>query len=393
MVKTAFDPYISNLLVEAAGQWSKSKEYEKYKEISEYMRNLPCENIRKTDLIDNLVEDIQQFRNYSRNDIINMYICLSQNFLTIFSGEPGTGKTSICSILAYSLGLNSFGFDSNISRNRFIPVSVERGWSSKRDLIGYFNPLTKRYDRSNAKIYDGLMILNEERENSRFPFVILLDEANLSPIEYYWADFMRIADKSDKNMFINIGLDDDIYIPETLHFLATINNDQTTEQLSPRLVDRAWIVKLPKADVKETEKDITDYFSNIYLWSDIKKAFVDSGNGDMQLQALAEKIYKLFDDHYLTVSPRIKQSIKKYVCIAQEIMEDELGVSKKEKALDFAILQKLLPKINGMYENYRRLFESLSQICEENHLKMTKQALSRMQESADQNMGYCRYLV
>lgn len=88
----------------------------------------------------------------------------------------------------------------------------------KRDLIGYFNPLTKRYDRSNAKIYDGLMILNEERENSRFPFVILLDEANLSPIEYYWADFMRIADKSDKNMFINIGLDDDIYIPETLHF-------------------------------------------------------------------------------------------------------------------------------------------------------------------------------
>lgn len=74
-------------------------------------------------------------------------------------------------------------------------------------------------------------------------------------------------------------------------------------------------------------------------------------------------------------------------------MEDELGVSKKEKALDFAILQKLLPKINGMYENYRRLFESLSQICEENHLKMTKQALSRMQESADQNMGYCRYLV
>lgn len=132
MVKTAFDPYISNLLVEAAGQWSKSKEYEKYKEISEYMRNLPCENIRKTDLIDNLVEDIQQFRNYSRNDIINMYICLSQNFLTIFSGEPGTGKTSICSILAYSLGLNSFGFDSNISRNRFIPVSVERGWSSKK---------------------------------------------------------------------------------------------------------------------------------------------------------------------------------------------------------------------------------------------------------------------
>lgn len=46
--------------------------------------------------------------------------------------------------------------------------------------------------------------------------------------------------------------------------------------------------------LKRQKKDITDYFSNIYLWSDIKEAFVDSGNGDMQLQALAEKNLQTF---------------------------------------------------------------------------------------------------
>ena len=100
------------------------------------------------------------------------------------------------------------------------------------------------------------MILNEERNCSRFPYIILLDEANLSPMEYYWADFMRAADKNDDDILINIGLEEDVYIPKTLHFLATINNDQTTEQLSPRLIDRAWIIKLPKTELLETELEI-----------------------------------------------------------------------------------------------------------------------------------------
>lgn len=238
------------------------------------------------------------------------------------------------------------------------------------------------------------MILNEEREESRFPYLILLDEANLSPIEYYWADFMRAADSSESDVFINIGLDKDIYIPKTLHFLATINNDQTTERLSPRLIDRAWIVKLPKTSIMETDISIDNCVKDVVLWSDIENAFVFSETKEMSLKTLAEQIYKLFDEHHLTVSPRVQQSIKKYVCVAQEIMEDEIGIcSKKEKALDFAIVQKLLPKINGYYKDYERLFKSLAQICDENHLKMTKEALIDMEDFQRQNMGYCQYLV
>ena len=132
---------------------------------------------------------------YQYNDIINMYICITQSFLTIFAGNPGSGKTSICNIIANSLGLNRALDENNSDIMRFIPVSVERGWSSKRDLIGYYNPLTKKYDKSNGKIYDALRVLDNEKDNSSFPMLVLLDEANLSPIEYYWAEFMRIADR------------------------------------------------------------------------------------------------------------------------------------------------------------------------------------------------------
>lgn len=394
MLRTAFDPYISNAMIEAAGNYRIDAEADQYKTIAKENQYFECPEEEKNDLIERLVNGVQKFRKYSRNEILNMFICLSQNFLTVFSGEPGTGKTSICNILANSLGLNNFGDSNNISRNRYVPVSVERGWSSKRDLIGYFNPLTKRYDRSNAKIYNGLMILNEEGKNSRFPYLILLDEANLSPMEYYWADFMRAADSSESDVLINIGLDKDIYIPKTLHFLATINNDQTTEQLSPRLIDRAWIIKLPKTSIIETDINIEDYFKEKVLWSDIEKAFVFSDTKEMSLKTLAEQIYKLFDEHRLTVSPRVQQSIRNYVCVAQEIMEDEIGIcNKKEKALDFAIVQKLLPKINGYYKDYERLFASLMQICDENRLVMTKEALIAMEDLQKQNMGYCQYLV
>ena len=397
MVRTAFDPYISNAMIEAAGNYRVDAEAEQYKTIAKEFQEFECQKKDKDALIDMLVNGVQKFRDYSKNEILNMFICLSQNFLTVFSGEPGTGKTSICNILANSLGLNNFGNSNNISKNRYIPVSVERGWSSKRDLIGYFNPLTKRYDRSNSKIYDGLMILNEEGKDSRFPYLILLDEANLSPMEYYWADFMRAADSSESDVLINIGLDKDIYIPKTLHFLATINNDQTTEQLSPRLLDRAWIIKLPKTSITEATIGIEDSFKETgqVLWSDIENAFVFSEAKEMALKAVAEKIYERFDKHHLTVSPRVQQSIKNYVCVAQEIMEDEIdeGISKKAKALDFAIIQKLLPKINGYYKDYERLFADLQQICDENKLVMTKEALITMEELQQQNMGYCQYLV
>ncbi len=396
MLHIAFDPYISNAMIEAAGEYKTKQEKGEYETLAEKMKSLKCERMNSNNELEKyLVDRVQVFRDYTYNEIINMYICMTQNFLTVFSGEPGTGKTSMCEILANSLGLMRFKGNEQDDelRNRYIPVSVERGWSSKRDLIGYFNPLTKKYDKSNGKIYDGLMTLNAEGEDSRFPFVILLDEANLSPIEYYWADFMRATDSVGIN--INIGLEDDVYIPKTLRYLATINNDRTTEELSPRLLDRTWIIKLPKSKPKETDKEYEDVFDRIICWEDLEHAFMHSSNSKLKMEKELFEIYDLFENNHIPVSIRVKNSIKSYMLVAQEKMKDEydeIKITPEAKALDFAIVQKLLPKIDGYYKNYENLFSKLGNICNKYGLIKTSEQLKFWKDNQDYNMGYCKYL-
>lgn len=395
-----FNPYVASVMLDKVTELQKSKNQSNYESIASETKELngSVNKLEKEEAINYLVNGIQNYRKYERNDIINIFICVSQSFLTIFAGNPGTGKTSICNILGYSLGLNLFERDGK-GLNRFIEVSVERGWSSKRDLIGYFNPLTRTYDKSNGKIYDALKLLDAEcktEQKSEYPFYILLDEANLSPIEYYWAAFMSIADDNKDRFTINIGEDEDIQIPETLHFLATINNDQTTEPLSPRLLDRAWVIKLPEIAMDYDDKpNLKDGFKEIFSWKQIKDLFVENTVDEIKKDYIdvLDSIYSSFNNAGLSVSPRIKQSIRKYISVAQKLMDSERNNAQGEEvAIDFAVLQKLLPKINGNVNDFKKLFTELRAICRENHLFRTQAAIKKMEEQQERNMGFCQYL-
>lgn len=385
----AFDPFISSEMMRQAASWDATEEGRQYKDKLGRISSVTPSTLSDNDLIEYVVNYVKERREYSRNDIINIYISIAQNFITIFSGEPGTGKTSMCNIVAETLGLLQYGEEIN----RFVSVSVERGWSSKRDLIGYYNPLTRKYDKSNGKIYDALRVLDEERKKSKYPFIIMLDEANLSPIEYYWADFMRLTDRSSLNdMYINIGAERELYVPETLKFVATINTDQTTETLSPRLIDRACIIKLPKVEPKYSI-DVSSTSTEIITWDNFVKAFSKTEELNPITQKGMKEIYKLFNDYGMSVSPHTQLGIKKYVMAAQEIMEDEPNTLAREKALDFAVVQKLLPKINGYYSVYERFFDSLKQLCKEYNLNMTEDAILKIIDTQERNMGYCQYLI
>lgn len=64
----------------------------------------------------------------------------------------------------------------------------------------------------------------------------------------------------------------------------------------------------------------------------------------------------------------------------------------EEVAIDFAVLQKLLPKINGNVNDFKKLFTELKAICSENHLFRTQAAIKKMEEQQERNMGFCQYL-
>ena len=396
-----FDGMISQKMIQAAAEWETERENQQYVDVVSIIANHTREPMSNTEIVEYLCNNVAQYRpNYDRNTVLNLYICLAQGFLTVFSGAPGAGKTSICSILAHSLGLMipSDYIDANISinPNRYIDVSVERGWTSKRDFIGYYNPLTKKFDRNNSRLFDALNILNIEATEKRTdrPFVILLDEANLSPMEYYWADFMNACDDLNKNSSVDLGESYRFIIPDELRFVATINNDHTTEALSPRLIDRAWVIKLPNSQPGLGKTLRFDCDNKEILWSEFVAVFsTDSG----EMTGTAKEIY----DGFITkskkvgvrVSPRSDSAIRRYWSVASKIMvkDENTMVDPSIIALDYAIAQKILPQISGSGESVEEGLKELKDYSQDKNLNMTASLLEEILVRGENNMQFFQY--
>lgn len=401
MADITFDGYMSSKMLQAAAKWESKNDAEALLSMVSSVNDVQVQEMTEGELVDYLVKAVQISRpGYSKNTILNIITCASQGFLTVFSGMPGCGKTSICNIMSKVLGLNNY---ENVSENlsevrRYIPVSVERGWTSKRDFIGYFNPLTKAFEESNREVYDGLRLLDMEQKKSiaKWPFFILLDEANLSPMEYYWADFMNVCDDLSDNSSINLGNDNVFQIPETLHFLATINNDHTTETLSPRLIDRAWVITLPKNPSIQVSQDIpNDQIKNV-TWNEIKAVFLqnesDKKSFDRETQVIYESIKEKLSKQEMFVSPRVDIAIQKYWAVASKLMEeDEYGNSPSLVALDYAVAQKILPKIVGSGDEYEVWLDDLKVFCNNKGLVYSAGILSSIISRGNRQMKYYQF--
>ncbi len=331
-------------------------------------------------------------RNLKRNDFVNILICISQGFLTIFAGEPGVGKTSMCNIVADVIGVKKM--------NRFVEVSVEKEWTSKRDLIGYYNPLSKVFEKNNSELYNALTMLNKEHEANLndFPFLVLLDEANLSSMEHYWSEFMNVCDfdKGNDDRKINLGHDYCYNIPETLRFLATINYDWTTERLSPRIIDRAWIVLMGdyiKASYNYLSNNLEEIVDDksIILFNDFVESF-SNNRGDIELpkdlNVVLNKIYSAFREININFNFRTDKMIKKYILVGKELFESDDDMTSEKIALDYAVSQKLLTKIDGYGKEYREKLEKLRDLfqSEDFKLEMCTRIINDVIKKGDNNM-------
>lgn len=345
------------------------------------------------EIIDRVADYIRNIahRDVSTNDVANYLICISQGFITTFAGEPGTGKTSLCTILAKALGLVV-----DNPQKRFIDISVERGWSSHKDFIGYYNPLTKSIEKSNIEAYNAFEKLDREcsyDQEEIAPFIVLLDEANLSPLEHYWAAFLRNCDfTSVSTRTISLGGNNSFKLPEHLRFLATVNFDHTTEDLSPRYLDRSWVIMLEPSRIDEDADDNTENATDMISFKDMKGAF-SVHEGDIIDEAIQSKwnaIQKIFKEHSLQIMPRNLKMVKNFCSVACRCMERDTPATKFAP-LDYAFSQKILPTINGAGDNYRMLIEDLTKECTTQNMPISAKHLARMKRVAENNMGFYQF--
>lgn len=401
------DGLVANLIVESSASWKSNLEREHYNSIIYKCSEIEVSEKTPEEMVEYMYQRVKEVRPlYDKNTVTNICTCIFQNFLTVFSGDPGCGKTSMCNIVGQALGLKKLGDIVSRDATRYIPVSVERGWTSKRDFIGYYNPLTKTFDKNNKRVFEALQIadLEEEKGIAAFPMIILLDEANLSPMEYYWADFMNICDDLTVSNEINIGESTVLNIPETLHFVATINNDHTTETLSPRLIDRAAVITLPKVSLRDVlvstdTGEISDEGIDLISWNTIKKTYIDPSNGVLSFPAAAKKTYEeviknLLRKREIYVSPRTEKALMKYCAVTERLFDRTDDRYKRDPAiiaLDYAISQKILPKIDGYGDDYAEWLKEFMEKCDENYLYESSRIIKDIISKGVANMSYFKF--
>lgn len=301
-------------------------------------------------------------RSYSNEFVASLLVAHQQSVLSVLSGPPGVGKSSFMRILKNILKQD----------DRFLEVRVARNWSSERDLIGFYNSLSDAYSPSPTGLYKYLKGVAEDSIESSSIHTVLLDEANLSPIEHYGANILSIAD-TESDYSIQLA-HEKLNIPSDLRFVATINFDMTTEPLSPRLLDRAPVIPFDvfyDQEVNYSDSEIefalpASTFQKLFgkaslLTSYEKTELPESINSVIAAMRNNEPEFGI----PIIPSKRKLASILSYQSVLTEVLATSAALPQplaSECASDYSVLYFLLPSIDLHGESGRKRLELILQV-------------------------------
>ena len=331
-------------------------------------------------------------RSYDFTDIANFLICIDQNFLTVFSGLPGVGKTSLVTCLAGVLGLKS--------QDCFLNIPTARGFTSQRDILGFYNPLSQRFQASATGLYEALALLNKDADRALYPYWALLDEANLSPMEHYFSAFLGMCDDGVPRE-VNTGepgSNGKLTVPASFRFLATINYDNTTEPLSPRMIDRVPIIRIEQTNNEDTDSPSSVLSDQPLLsYRDFHAIFSPADDNGVELTLEEARVLVNVKKALSSsegsrgiptiISPRKSQMIKRYCSAASKLMGDSYPLA----ALDYAVSQHILPLTNGYGDKYRLRLKDLDEAISQ--LDRSRSMLKRIIEQGDEEQKFYRYFI
>lgn len=301
-----------------------------------------------------LSEICEKFRDYLAKeeklyfslDVIRFFISgFSASHFQILEGLSGTGKSSLPRHFAKFIGGASL----------FMPVQAT--WRDKSNIVGYFNEFSKTY--SETEFLVELYRANYEPDTI---YVFVLDEMNISRVEYYFADLLSVLEYPEEEWKLRImhfpqGFvppikleDGTIQIPSNVYFVGTANKDDSTFTITDKVYDRAITTEFNyRNDAFEVAgqagkiKLSSSRLRELYAEAMAKPEFALTRVDYDKLNVISEYVFEQFD---VAIGNRILHQIESIVPVFVACG------GTKETAIDFMLSKKLLSKIEGRFEDY-----------------------------------------
>lgn len=280
-----------------------------------------------------------------------------------------------------------------VPRHAFI--SVRPDWIDHRSLLGYYNPLTEQYQLTAFL----KLMLRAAGDMEKRPYFVILDEMNLAKVEHYFSDFLsclesrRIGEDGrlvsepiqlhDVSPLTIAGEDGFTYvvpprieIPENLYFTGTVNVDETTYMFSPKVLDRANVIEFNDVNLEHYRQMLGQTFDHPEevnrANSEQMLAFTNRGQYHADLigksfssSAMMQQAYDWICDLHSLLTPY--QMHFGYRVVDEMLMfltqAEATGYFSMQEALDYQIVQRILPKYHGNRKKLQHVLQILLHYC------------------------------
>lgn len=315
-----------------------------------------------------------QMKLYYTPEIIRRFVAgMAASKILILEGISGTGKTS----LPYSF--------SRYLKNPATLVSVQPSFRDRTELLGYFNEFSKRFNETEflRALYEATF-----REDPSF---IVLDEMNLARIEYYFAEMLSVLEMPSHDEWIldlvptawpkdpQHLMDGKIPVSDTLWFVGTANNDDSTFTITDKVYDRAVPIELnERAAAFECEEYPACPISATQLQAMFQKAIEENPISEATITKMNKLDTYLQTRFKLAFGNRIIKQMYSFIPVYVACGGTELD------GMDYIIARKVLKKFESMNVSFVRdeikgLIEYIEKTFGKNSMEDSKAYLQRIQ--------------
>jgi len=284
--------------------------------------------------------------------------------LVILAGISGTGKSELPQRYADFIGAQR------------LTLAVQPRWDSPQDLQGFYNYVEKKFKPTD--LIRGIYQYNHDPVMKNRIVLVLLDEMNLARVEYYFSDFLsKLESRRSSPTFLELDVGSlpipeaqrKLEIPKQFLFVGTMNEDETTQTLSDKVLDRANVLTFGKPKTLQLRKGRTteDPRSMYVSYSRFEQWFKTPDQSSEVVEKVKDYLDKannIMESIGHPFAHRVYQAITQYVINYPGVSDSNSDEFRFALVDQFA--QKLLPKLRGlMIDDYQEELNKLASLIEQ----------------------------